>query len=64
MDPPLALVIFTTSWRVAGMRSSNAASSPPVISGAGNVELVIDAVVSAMADQHQHEGVGGLHLAR
>jgi len=38
-DAPLALVIFTTSCRRAGIRFSSDASSPPVISGPGKLNL-------------------------
>ena len=39
IDPPLELVMLTTSCRVAGMRSSSAASSAPVMSGPGRLNL-------------------------
>ena len=38
-EPPLALVMFTTSWRVAGMRSSMEASSTAERSGPGRLIL-------------------------
>ena len=46
------------------MRSSRAASSTPRDVGAGKVELVIVAVEAAVADQHQHQRVVGLGVAR
>ncbi len=38
-DPPLALVMFTTNWRVQPMRSSSAPNSTPEMSGPGRFIL-------------------------
>ena len=38
-DPPLALVMLTTNWRLAGIRSSKAASTTAVMSGPGRLNL-------------------------
>ena len=53
MEPPLALVVLTINWRLAGMRSQSAASSSPEISGPGKIEFVLDAVEGAVADEDQ-----------
>ena len=61
-EPPLALVVLTISWRLAGMWSHSAASSAPEMSGPSEIEFVLDAVEGAVADEDQHEVVVGLGL--
>ena len=62
--PPLALVVSTTSWRRAGIRSHIAAISARGHIRPDQVELVLDAVEGAMTNQNQHKIILCLRIAR
>ena len=62
-EPPLALVVFTTSWRLAGMRLQQAGQFRAGEIRADQIELVLHAVEGAVADQQKQEIVLRLGLA-